>query len=118
MEVIKLIYISHPFGGLQRNRDNARMITSTLACEYPQQFVFINPLDLFRAQGMVIEEDNLILTQALNVMERCDGVLFCDGWKNSNGCRAERQIANNLTLPCWFGLDSFRQANPAGRYAR
>lgn len=48
-----------------------------------------------------------MLSQAVEVMLRCDGIIFCDGWEKSRGCRMEHLKARKAGLPRWLGVDAF-----------
>lgn len=48
-----------------------------------------------------------MLSQAIEIMLRCDGVIFCDGWRKSRGCRMEHFKARAAGLPRWIGVDAF-----------
>lgn len=37
--------------------------------------------------------DYQVLAQCLELLARCDTVIFCDGWQQSNGCQAEMAFA-------------------------
>ena len=104
-----LIYISHPFtGDPEGNRESARKITAFLSKECGfNNYIFINPLDLFLGQSMVANLDASVLSQAVEVMLKCDGVVFCDGWRKSRGCRVEHRKAYKAGLPRWDGPEAF-----------
>ena len=75
-----MIYVSHPYSSApELNRVRARNEIRLLCKEFADTYVFVNPLDLFIAQSEALDDD-VILEQAIEVMKRCDGVLFCDGW--------------------------------------
>ena len=105
-----LIYVSHPFSSApELNRVRARNNVRLLANEFADSYTFVNPLDLFKAQSDVLDDD-VILEQAIEVMKRCDGVLFCEGWEHSHGCCEEYKVAREINLPRWFGFYTFIQS--------
>lgn len=108
----KLIYISHPLrGDAPNNRQKAREITAELSCACSSNlFIFVNPLDMFMGQSLRISNDRLILSQAAEIMKRCDGVIFCEGWRKSRGCRIEHFAARKAGLPRWLGHETFIEA--------
>lgn len=103
------IYISHPFSAdPEHNRRKASDITGELARKCGVNlFIFINPLDLFLGQSQTLESDRWISSQAIEAMLKCDGVIFCDGWRKSRGCRVEHFAAHKTGLPRWLGVDAF-----------
>ncbi len=42
------------------------------------------------------------LEGTLELMRRCDGVIFTEDWKLSSGARAEYEEAQRINLPCFF----------------
>jgi len=107
---MELIYISHPFTGNEElNRLDARQITGRLSMRHQDEFIFINPLDLFQGQSDFLEPDSLILKQALEVLRKCNGVVFCKGWQRSAGCRKEFALATKLGLPIWESPELFTE---------
>ena len=104
-----LIYISHPLtGNPAGNRESARIITAYLSrdCGF-NNYIFINPLDLFMGQSLSAHSDAAVLSQAIEVMRKCDGVIFCKGWQKSRGCRMEHYVAYKAGLPRWDGVETF-----------
>ena len=88
---MKMMYISHPFTGNEAmNRINATRVKKTLQLTY-SNICFVNPIDEFG------DNENLkycaALSLAMELLSRCDGVIFCQGWENSVGCRAEMAFA-------------------------
>lgn len=34
----------------------------------------------------------------IKLLKMCDGIIMCEGWENSPGCKAEKQMAESLSL--------------------
>lgn len=45
--------------------------------------------------------DSLWLAGTLELMRRCDGAVFIEGWPSSQGCQAEWAEAQRLKIPCF-----------------
>ena len=91
------IYLSHPFGGKEENRERAEAIAKIYReiwdSEGKENWEILNPLEYFRDfQDM---EDYTVLRMAVNLMKTCDGILWAPGWKRSRGCRYEHWIAHH-----------------------
>ena len=102
----KHYYVSHPFTGFdyeqEANRQEAREITAWLKKRYPD-YIFINPLDAFQYAELVPEWSyNAILSQCLELLKDCDGIVLTGDWFNSNGCQKEKQMAERLDLDIWY----------------
>lgn len=88
---MKMMYISHPFTGNEAmNRIDATRVKKTLQLTYPN-ICFVNPLDEFGDNEKL--EYCTALSLAMELLSRCDGVIFCRGWEKSVGCRAEMAFA-------------------------
>lgn len=88
---MKMMYISHPFTGNEAmNHVDATRVKKTLQLTYPN-ICFVNPLDEFGDNDKL--EYCTALSLAMELLSRCDGVIFCRGWDNSVGCRAEMAFA-------------------------
>ena len=93
----KRIYLSHPYGGKQENREKAaalaKMYRAIWDAESKTDWVIVDPLAYFaQLEADGVDEDT-ILYCAVNLMKTCDGVLFAPGWKKSRGCRYEHWIS-------------------------
>lgn len=102
----KHYYVSHPFTGFdyeqEANRQEAREITAWLKKRYPN-YIFINALDAFQYAELVPEWGyNDILSQCLELLKDCDGIVLTGDWFNSNGCQKEKQMAERLDLDIWY----------------
>ena len=88
---MKMMYISHPFTGNETmNRIDATRVKKTLQLTYPN-ICFVNPLDEFGDNEKL--EYCTALSLAMELLSRCDGIIFCRGWEDSVGCRAEKAFA-------------------------
>ena len=83
---MKMIYISHPYSGSPReNKADADGIRGYLKKEHPS-ICFVNPLGMF---GDETTEYLVTLSDAMELLSHCDGMVYCEGWEDSVGCRAE-----------------------------
>ena len=89
---MKRVYISHPYGGSEENREKAAALAAfyrdVLAAE-GQDVEIIDPLKYFEPMEQDGVDDETILVMAVQLMRDCDIVLFAPGWKHSRGCRYE-----------------------------
>lgn len=60
---------------------------------------------LFHDQG----DERFWLDGTLELMRRCDAVIFTSRWKESEGARGERDDAQTRGLPQFFSVDELRQ---------
>ncbi|MBR3723061.1 MAG: DUF4406 domain-containing protein [Selenomonadaceae bacterium] len=93
---MKMMYISHPFTGNEKeNAAGAKRVKKALQLAYPN-ICFVNPLDEFG------DNDKLdycaALSLAMELLSRCDGVIFCRNWEKSTGCKAEMAYAKKAGM--------------------
>ena len=87
---MKRYYISHPFtGNEEQNKADADRIRAALKEAHPD-ICFMNPLGMF---GNKDTDYCTALADALELLSSCDAVIFCRGWEDSTGCRAEKAFA-------------------------
>lgn len=95
---MRRIYLSHPFGGRQENREKAaalaKLYEDLWRREGEYDFVIVNPLEYFKDFQDL--DDYTILRMATNLMKSCDAVLFAPGWRRSRGCRYEHWQARGM----------------------
>lgn len=96
---MKRIYLSHPFGGNEENREKAGRISTRFSRLWAKdgEYVIVNPLK--ELSNVPEENDDKILMMAVDLMKSCDGVIFAPGWKRSRGCRLEHMIARRHNIP-------------------
>ncbi len=63
-------------------------------------------------------EDSIWLDGDIEIMRRCDAVLFTPDWERSSGARAEHEAANAVGLPVFFSLSALRELIEAGAVSR
>ena len=87
---MKRYYISHPFtGNEEENKADADRIRAALKEAHPD-ICFMNPLGMF---GNKDTDYCTALADALELLSSCEAVIFCPGWEDSTGCRAEKAFA-------------------------
>lgn len=92
---MKTIYISHPYGGDFMNEIKADTVRKELKRKYPD-VCFVNPLGMFGDEKTDYIE---ALSDALELLSRCDGMVSCDGWEDSVGCKAEIAFCKQKGIP-------------------
>lgn len=117
------IYLSHPYGGSEKNRAAAKDVAALYRWAWASEkgkedYQLINPLELYEPLTGKAPEDK-ILQSAVMIMRNCDAVLFCPGWKKSRGCRLEHYIAGKEGIQrVYLSEDVERAATGAARYER
>ena len=104
----KLVYVAHPFGGDEKNREALRKEIADMVRQMPDadNYIFLNPLDFFISVADV-QDDDAVLKQCLDLLMRCDGVIFCGNWRKSRGARLEHLISSVLKMRRWEGTAEF-----------
>ena len=93
------IYLSHPFGGKEENREKAAEIAKFYrgiwAAEGKTDWILINPLEYLEPFDL---PEWQMLHLAVNLLKTCDAVLFAPGWRKSRGCRLEHFAAKGKEI--------------------
>ena len=90
------VYLSHPYGRKAENREKAAKIAAWYRKTWEKdgmEHELVNPLDELKREESRNTEDEM-LALAAELLQKCDAVIFADGWKKSRGCRYEHMIAN------------------------
>lgn len=91
---MEMFYVSHPYSGNEeRNKQDARECVKNLQKRH-SNVVFINPLDAFQALEELKMDKLVIMQMCVELMLKCDGVIFTGKWKGSEGCRLEYFMAD------------------------
>lgn len=103
---MKLIYVSHPYGGKEENKEKVenvlahlrkRLSTIPLVGDDPVN-VFISPIHLLgHMYHDVAYEDGI--QWCIELLERCDMIIMCNDWETSTGCRIEHVHAGVKGIP-------------------
>ena len=105
---MQVFYLSHPFtGNEEKNRIETTKLMQLLGSTFPQ-YVFLSPIDAMKPMEHLLDYDT-ILSQTLELLKRCDGIILTGRWQESNGCQAEYDLAKKLCLSISFGVAGFYQ---------
>ncbi len=89
------VYLSHPYGGSLINKLHsmgiAKLYQEIWAAEGADHEI-INPLVELEKESERNTEPQM-LALAIDLMRKCDAVMFAPGWKKSSGCRMEHMAA-------------------------
>lgn len=97
---MKRVYLSHPYGGKAENREAACAVAAMYRYIWEQDgvdAVIVNPLELLAGCDGLLDDQH-ILNAAIDLMLGCDAVIFCAGWRQSNGCKEEYEIAETARM--------------------
>lgn len=102
---MKIVYVAGPYRaatawGVEQNIQRARELGAQvcLAGAYP----VIPHSNTSHFDGLVA--DVFWLAGTMELMRRCDAVIFDPLWERSDGSRAERKEAGRLGLPCFDSM--------------
>ena len=102
---MRLVYLAHPYGGDEKNVEDAKRIVKKLVKECPHT-VFLSPL---QATGFYYNDIPYIngMDHCIELLKRCDELLLCKGWQDSKGCCMEYAAAQITNKPISFLEDIF-----------
>jgi hypothetical protein len=106
---MKLIYVAGPYRaatgwGIEQNIQRARALGAEVAAlgAYP----VIPHSNTAHMDGLATDE--LWLRGTLELMRRCDAVIFTPDWRQSSGARDERTDARRLDMPRFYDVAKLR----------
>ena len=67
----------------------------------------VSPWDISKSLPVTFQHDDYLAVD-IEVMRRCDAVLFLDGWYQSKGCRRERECCHHYGITI---LDSIEEVS-------
>lgn len=105
----RLVYVAHPYGGKQSNRDKINKIMSELIFADPNNS-YVSPIHNFGFVYLTGDEYQKGLDVCLGLLWYCSELVLCPGWEDSRGCRAEREYAQKhgkiiFTLDEWKAIN-------------
>lgn len=117
------IYLSIPISGcestlIERTKESKEDLIKQLNKKGIQDYEIVLPVD-FNEEGTTLEDflgTNVehyeekdyawFMGKDIENLLRCDAIYLSRGWKNSKGCRAEKQIANIYELKKFYSKDT------------
>lgn len=103
------IYISLPISGIAFEQVDASTTFATGVLE-KKGHTAINPLDVCGAVGDELDYA-ACMGRDIEALLRCDAIVLLDGWKQSRGCKLEREAAKIYGLKVFEGLDKVPESN-------
>jgi len=94
---MRKVYVAHPFGGSDENKNKAQEIIHQLVVRYPDT-CFISPIHTFGWMYGHVDE-YVAMEWCFALLEDCDKLILCPGWERSPGCRRERAYAKICKIP-------------------
>lgn len=99
-----LVYVAHPYGGLEENKKKVEEIVKELLKLHPfdtdEEVHYISPIHAF---GYLYEEVDYEkgLRMCLDVLDKADALLLCGDYVSSKGCIAELTYAQVKNKPIY-----------------
>ena len=93
-----LIYISHPYKGIETNKLIVGKIIKDLYSYYSDRFTFVSPIHCF---SFLYNEVNYFdgLDMCYDLLEGCVEMWVFGDYKNSTGCKAEISYCKTHDIP-------------------
>lgn len=101
----KLVYLSHPSGGLEDNTKDIEKCIRLLYKnkEFASRFTIVSPVHCY---GFMYNDDWLTyeegLDMCLELLEHCDFMLCIGDYSNSKGCKKEISVCKHKGVPVAF----------------
>ena len=93
----KVIYVSHPYGGVAKNKKKIETLLLSFIKQYPN-YLFLSPVHCFGfAYNVLNYTDGL--NECLWLLERADEMRVCGDYRSSKGCQAEIEFCKSHKIP-------------------
>jgi hypothetical protein len=118
---MRFIYIAGPYTGVTHDYRSyfqiARHIldaTETAARLARLGYGFFNPHQHSAHFEVIVPEVSPYYWYALDFhfLERCDALLLLPDWEKSKGARAEKELAESLSIPVFYTVEELEAALP------
>ena len=104
-----LYFLSHPFTHSDHdpvyNQADANRLSGLIEDRFPGIRVF-DPINSYLGfnigAGWKYTNEERAMAQCLTILSATNGLLICEGWKQSSGCRDEVERARALGIPLYF----------------
>lgn len=93
----KVIYVSHPYGGNEKNLQHIEKIMRILIEKMPN-YLFISPVHAFGFEYEYLSYERG-LNQCLWLLSKCDEMLVFGDYTQSPGCQAEIKYCEDNDIP-------------------
>ncbi|WP_295236923.1 DUF4406 domain-containing protein [Veillonella sp.] len=110
-ERTNLIYVAHPYGGLEENRLKIDHIMKWLVLE-DESNVYLSPIHNFGFMYLTGDEYQKGLNICLRMLEQCDVLVLCGDWRASKGCKQEFDKAKEMGIPIYTFTEWKEHVNP------
>lgn len=100
-----MIYVSHPYGGLKKNKRSVERTVKILSQFYED--TFISPI---HAVGFMYRQVSYEkgMKYCLDLLNACEQMIVCPGWTASKGCMIEYDFCRSRNINV-ITLDEFIQ---------
>jgi hypothetical protein len=88
----QLLYIAHPYGGDETNKERVQTYLKMLQAKYPEKTLF-SPLHNWGYAPYDKEHQHKPMKDCLEVLQRCNALILCGNWRESRGCNQEYAAA-------------------------
>lgn len=103
MDEMKVVYLSHPlttFGDFDVNMKKVYVIARELGKIKPN-WCLVSPLHNFSWMEKNTPHGKMMI-YCLRLLETCDSIVLCPGWRGSVGCNAEKISAESQKMDIYF----------------
>lgn len=101
-----LVYVAHPYGGLEENKKKVEEIIPKLAKDelfnmMEEDITFVSPIHTF---GHLYDQVDYVegLNMCLDLLDKCEHIVVIEGFEKSKGCMAEYGFAKAKGKGIWL----------------
>lgn len=99
-EFENVVYICHPYGGLNKNKNKVRDLMNTLVIQYPN-FLFVSGVNSFDHAYFDVDHQKG-MEMCYWLLDKCDEMWVYGDWEKSRGCKDEIEYCKHALIPIFY----------------
>jgi hypothetical protein len=108
----KLVYVAHPYGGKESNKNKIDKIMNELVLN-DSTHDYVSPIHNYGFMYLTGDEYQRRLDICIGLLSHCDVLVLCEDWEHSRGCRGELDHAKKngkaiFMLDEWKGINGWQ----------
>lgn len=99
---MKRVYVAHPYSGKEENKASVETLIRKMVKNYPD-ILYISPIHALGYLYNDVEYEHG-MQYCFELLKACDELLLCGGWKDSRGCKMEKEYAEKNGIPINYAI--------------
>lgn len=105
-----LVYVAHPYGGHEENKEKVEGLIKNLVLKSPHH-TYVSPIHTFGFMYNTVKTYEQGMKMCTDLLAKCDVLILCDDWRNSEGCNREKDFAEEKGIPIYSYIEAVKNGN-------